>query len=593
MNDEMALEEEFAKAPLTRATWGRLLRYLSPHRKPLLFALAIEALWVCSMLTDPWLLKKAVDGPLMDRDVPGVLLYVFWLAFSVAARVTVTIFELRISTRIGIDVLHRMRRDVFDHLQRLSMRYYDRTKQGRILARADRDVDSLEHLLTWGPVILVSMGSSMVLAFARLSFSHGYLAPWVLAALPVLWGLTRLFEKVGFPAYRRIRETHSAISSHVAEHITGVRVVKAFAAEERASERLYVLQRAYRGAILRGAWVTGAYVPCLSIAIQTLVVAAVVLGAGRVVDAGMSVGDLLESVLLLGFVLSPVEGLGGLYNECLIAGAAAERIFLLLDTAPEVADAPDVTDPGRLRGEVEFEGVSFSYEPSGSGGRQLEDVSFHARPGERVALVGHTGAGKTSILNLLARFYAPQAGTIRFDGRDARTIPSAALHRQMGIVLQENFLFAGSVLENLRFVRGDLSEADARAGFAALGCLEVLDGLAAGLATDVGERGANLSEGERQIVCFVRAHLAEPSILILDEATSAVDTRTETLLLRALRALSHRQTTFVIAHRLSTVRDADLILVLENGRIAERGRHDDLLARGGVYAHLYGEYAKS
>lgn len=592
MTAEMDLEEEFAKVPLTRATWGRILRYLAPHKKQLLFALTIEALWVCSMLTDPWLLKKAVDGPLMDRDIPGVLVYVFWLAFSVVARVTVTIIELRISTRIGIDVLHRMRRDVFDHLQRLSMRYYDRTKQGRILARADRDVDSLEHLLTWGPVVLVSMGSSLVLAFARLSFSHSYLAPWVLAALPVLWGLTRLFEKVGFPAYRRIRETHSAISSHVAEHITGVRVVKAFAAEDRASAQLSVLQRAYRGAILRGAWVTGAYIPCLSIAIQILVVAALVLGAGRVVDAGMSVGDLLESVLLLGFVLSPVEGLGGLYNECLIAGAAAERIFLLLDTSPEVADAPGVVDPGRLRGEVEFERVAFSYEPSGAGGRQLEDVSFHVRPGERVALVGHTGAGKTSILNLLARFYEPQEGAIRFDGKDVRTIPGAALHRQMGIVLQENFLFAGSVLENLRFVRADLMEAEARAGFAALGCLEVLDGLAAGLATDVGERGANLSEGERQIVCFVRAHLSEPSILILDEATSAVDTRTETLLLRALRALSHRQTTFVIAHRLSTVRDADLILVLENGRIAERGRHDDLLARGGVYAHLYSEYAK-
>ncbi len=299
-----------------------------------------------------------------------------------------------------------------------------------------------------------------------------------------------------------------------------------------------------------------------------------------------------EFVMLIGFVLSPVEGLGGLYNECLIAGAAAERIFLLLDTSPEVRDAAGVVDPGRLEGEVVFERVSFSYDPSGAAGRQLEDVSFHAAPGETVALVGKTGAGKTSVVNLVARFYEPQEGRVLFDGRDARTIPIAALHRQMGMVLQENFLFAGPVLENLRFVQADLTEEQARAGFAALGCTEVLDGLVDGLATDVGERGANLSEGERQIVCFVRALLARPSILILDEATSAVDTRTETVILRALRALASRQTTFIVAHRLSTIREADKILVLEAGRVVESGTHDSLMARGCVYTNLYREYAR-
>jgi ATP-binding cassette subfamily B protein len=289
-------------------------------------------------------------------------------------------------------------------------------------------------------------------------------------------------------------------------------------------------------------------------------------------------------------VLGPVEGLGGLYNESLVAGAAAERIFLLMDTSPEVKDAAESVDPGRLRGDIEFDDVSFAYEPDGRHGNQLDGVSFRVAPGETVALVGHTGAGKTSIVNLVARFYEAQRGVVKIDGRDIRAIPQSSLHRQMGMVLQESFLFAGSVLDNLRFVRPDLTEAEAKLGFSDLGCAEILHGLPQGLNTDVGERGANLSEGERQIVCFVRALLARPSILILDEATSAVDTRTEALILHALRELASRQTTLVIAHRLSTIRHADRILVMAKGRVVEQGTHEALLAADGTYADLYREY---
>ena len=557
------------------------------------FALFIEFAWVCLMLVDPWMIQRAVDGPLRALDAGGVALWAAAIAANVVVRGTITVFELRATNRIGVEVLHAIRKDVFDHIQRLSMRYFDRTKQGRILARADRDVESLEHLITWGPVIFVSLTSSMVLGFVRLSWQRPALLPWVSCAVPLLWGVTRVFERYGFPAYRKIRETHAAISSHVAESITGVRVIKAFSAEERETARLDALQAAYRAAVLKGARIANGFVPSLALIVNALLIVTLVTGASDVLAGTLTVGLLLESVLLLGFVLGPVEGLGSLYNESLIAGAAAERIFLLLDTEPEVRDLPGVVDPGRLSGRVEFDDVSFGYDPAGDGeSRQLRHVSFSVAPGERVALVGKTGAGKTSILNLLARFYEPQQGAIRYDGKDARTIPLAALHRQMGIVLQENFLFAGSILDNLRFVRPDLSEAQARAGFQALGCLEVLEGFAHGLLTDAGERGANLSEGERQIVCFVRAHLADPTILILDEATSAVDTRTEALILRALDALASRRTTFVIAHRLSTVRHADRILVLDAGHVVEQGRHDDLLRAGGTYAALYREYAR-
>jgi len=590
-HDEIALEEEFARVSLKRSTMRRLAKYIRPQRRLLLSALALEIVWVCSMLFEFRLVRLAIDGPLTAHDAAGMWKMAAWLAGNIALRVVLTILELGFSTKAGIQIIHAIRQDVFDHVQRLSMRYFDRTKQGRIIARADRDVETLEHLIMWGPIIMVSLGFSMVAGFSVIFVQNPRLAAWFLPAIPIVWFTTRLFQKLGFPPYRRQREAHSAISSHVAETITGVRVVKAFGAEQRELTRLETMQRTYRQAVLAGARIAGAYIPALSITFQAVLIAIFVLGGRQVIDGDLQIGELLEFVFLLGFILGPVQGLGGLYNESLIAGAAAERIFLLLDTEPEVIDRENCVEPGRLQGRVEFDRVSFSYDPDGKAGRQLHDVSFVAPAGGTVALVGPTGAGKSSIANLVARFYEAQEGVVRIDGHDVRDLKLASLHRQMGIVLQESFLFAGTVLENLRFVKADLTEEQALAAFQELGCEEVLAGFADGLMTEVGERGASLSEGERQIVCFVRALAGDPSILILDEATSAVDTHTEILILRALRRLSRHQTTFVIAHRLSTIRDAALILVVGDGRIVESGTHDELLDKEGAYAELYAEYA--
>ena len=544
------------------------------------------------MLLDPWLIKQAIDGPLVAGNAEGVLVFCGLMAINVLFRAALTRVELRITTRIGVFVQDAIRRDVFSHIQRLSMRYFDRNKQGRIIARADRDVETLEHLTMWGPIVIVSLVFSILFGLTRLAMSNAQLALWIVGAMPIVWVISRIFHRWGMPAYRRVRETQAAISAGVAECITGVRVVQAFSAEQRELDALRKRQGVYRGAVMHGARISGSYIPTLSLVFQGLMLAILVLGGKQVVDGTATIGSLFEFVLLIGFVLGPVEGLGSLYNESMVAGAAAERIFLLMDTEPEVQDGVKTVATGRLSGRIEFDGVHFAYDREARNGWQLHDVNFSVEPGKALALVGHTGAGKTSIVNLVARFYEAQEGRVLIDGIDIRTIPLAELHRQMGMVLQENFLFAGSVLENLRFVRPGLTAEDALAGFTELDCAEIVEGFVNGLETDVGERGANLSEGERQIVCFVRALLADPAILILDEATSAVDTRTEALILRALRRLAHHQTTVIIAHRLSTIRDADNILVMRDGQPVEQGSHDELFQKGGAYAELYAEYVQ-
>jgi len=372
--------------------------------------------------------------------------------------------------------------------------------------------------------------------------------------------------------------------------VNGIRVTQGFVREQTNAGLFHELIKDHFRYNLDVARAAGIFIPLLEFKTQLFVAVVLFLGGWRVLSGASEVEDLYHFLLMAGVFFSPVQALASQYNAALSAMAGAERVFGLLDTPPDWVDPPDAIVPDALRGEVEFRGVTFGYDPSKP---VLHDVSFKAEPGQTIALVGHTGSGKSSIINLISKFYLPTSGQILIDGQDITTLSSEGLRRHLGIVLQENFLFTGTVLDNVRMGKPEATREQVVAACRDLDCLDLLACLPDGFNTVVGERGAGISQGQRQLVCFTRAMLANPRILILDEATSAVDALTEARIQASLERLVANRTSFVVAHRLSTICTADVVLVLDHGRIVERGTHDELLAAGGAYADLYRQFVRT
>lgn len=598
------LTEETARPTHVGTTLRRLLTYFRPFWSLLAVVGGLIVVSTGLQLAAPYLTGVAVDQFIAPGDQPRPA----WLAWllppdvSRAGGLTVTMLVLLgvyvlnwaatagqfyLMTLVGQRVLLHMRTQIFERIETLSLRFFDQHEAGDLMSRLVNDTQVINQAFSGGIVRLASMGLSLVGIVAAMLGLNWRLALVSFTVLPVMVLTTTAFSRRARAAFRRTRQTIGEVSAELQENISAVREVQAFAREEASVAEFRTVNAANRDANVQAQSILSAFSPTLDV--LSTVALAIVAGYGgylalRFDPPLVSVGVIVSFLIYVRRFYEPIQMIANLYTQLQAAIAGAERIFELLDTQPEITDAPGAVPLPPVRGRVEFDRVSFAYQ---DGEPVLQDVSLVAEPGQTIALVGPTGVGKTTLVSLLTRFYDVDEGAIRVDGYDVREVTRESLRQQMGVVLQDTFLFSGTVLDNIRYGRLEASDAEVIAAARLANADQFIARLPEGYQTQLGERGHNLSQGQRQLIAIARAVLADPRILILDEATSSVDTRTERLIQRALDDLLKGRTSFVIAHRLSTIRDADQVLVLERGRIVERGTHEELLAAGGLYYDLY------
>ena len=561
----------------------RLLAYLRPHKRMIALAIVMVSIGSGANVAGPLLLKIGIDEGIANRDfdtlstvgaVYLLTLFVMWAG---------TYFQVRISATIGQASLLRLRNDLFAKLNRLSLSYFTRHPLGAVMSRVTNDVDVISEFVTMGVVSLVTDVFILLIIVIMMFLLDAKLAAVTLIMLPVMWAASRFFSAKARNAFRDVRSTVGDVYANLQESIDGVRVTQSFGRERTNASRFEATNQANVAASVRAGAIVSGFIPVIDTISAIATALVVVVGGSLVVGGETEVGVLVAFIALVARFFQPIQQLTRFYNQLQSTMAAGEKIFELLDEPEEISDSPTAMEMPRIDGRVEFDNVTFAYD----GTDVLRDVSFIAEPGQRVALVGPTGAGKTTTINLLARFYDADAGEVRIDGHPIRSVTQHSLRSQLGIVPQDSFLFSASIYENIVFGRPEASEQDVIEAAKAVGAHDFIQELPNGYQTDVRERGARLSVGQRQLICFARALLADPRILILDEATSSVDARTERTIQDGLEHLMRGRTSFVIAHRLATVRGADLILVFQDGEVVERGAHADLLAQRDLYYKLY------
>jgi ATP-binding cassette subfamily B protein len=572
----------------TRRRLGLLWGLTRPYRPRTALSVVSLLIATATALLPPYLAKYALDDAVNGHGGARLVLVVVIFVAAGLANWGMTYVETYLTGWVGERILADLRVRLFSHLQRLSLGFYERNRAGVIISRLTNDVEAIDQLVTDGVTSLVQNTLTLLGTAIILFILDWRLALATCSVIPLMAVATALFRTRSARAYGAVRERLGLVTATLAEDIAGMRVVQAFTREQEAFDNFRAVALRYRAANMQTIVLNGIYFPIVDL-LSTVALAVVLAYGGHLYFGGsVTLGTLFAFMLYVQNFFDPVQALSQLYNTFLSATAALDKIMGVLDEAPEVLDRPGARELAHIEGRVAFDGVRFTY---GRGDEVLHGIDLDVPAGTTVALVGHTGAGKSTIAKLLARFYEPTHGRITIDDVDLNDVSQASLRRQLGVVPQEGFLFAGTVAENIAFGRPDATVDEIVRAAQTVGAHEFILRLEDGYETQLGERGSRLSLGQRQLIAFARALLADPRILILDEATSSVDIGTERRIERALRVLLAERTAFIIAHRLSTIRDADLIVVLEHGRVVEQGSHEELLAYRGLYTSLYGDWA--
>ena len=573
--------------PLDFSIIRRLFGFTGHHRQVRNALFVLVGLRAVQLPLVTWATARVISGPIADHDALGTLLGALgFLAFAGFTELCF-VYRMRMALELGERVVQDLRNEIYAHLLRLPLSFFKRTQVGRLIGRITSDVDVVRTgVQDVAFVSAVQLGNLVVSALLMLYYDWKLFLVVVVMA-PMLWFIVRHFRQRLSAAYRAQQESFSRVTATLAESVNGIREIQGFVRQDVNGGLFGQLIHDHSRYNMGAARHSAIFQPLLEFNGQLFLAILLVAGGYQALTHEVKLEALIQFFFLSNALFAAIPNIGNQYNQALTAMAGAERVFALLDTQPDWQDDASATPLENLRGAVEFKKVGFEYVP---GRPVLNSISFAVTPGQTLALVGQTGSGKSTIVNLIAKLYLTTSGVVAIDGRDIRSISGASLHQHIACVTQENFLFSGSVLENIRLARPSASDDEVKQAVRALDVLDLIEDLPQGFATEVGERGAGISLGQRQLVCFARAMLRNPSILLLDEATSSVDAMTEARIQAALLKLLAGRTSFVVAHRLSTIRHADQVLVLDHGRIIERGNHTSLLAQAGKYAHMYRQF---
>ena len=576
-------EDEWQSDVKKSVTISRLLTYLLPYKKEIVIVLFIMAYCVAVSLVNPLFIESAVDDHITTKDLPGLVrLIIIALSVNVIWIILVKI-RMRIMAKVSNNAIKNIREELYEHLQTLDFKFFDSKPTGKILSRVIGDVNSLKDVLSNLVLTMIPDGILLIAIVVVMLIKDWRLALPAMAGFPLLIISLLTLENLCHKNWKVVRKKSSNLSAFIHEEIAGIRIVKSYSAEDETLETFDELIGEHKKSFLKAVRINDLYSPFIEIGWAISSFAMYFVGIKVVGTENLSVGTLLAFGTYIGLFWQPIANLGDFYNQLITNIAAAERVFEVIDSDPLIKDEDTVIEMPDIEGSVEFKDVSFSYE---DGVPVLKNVSFKIKPGETIALVGPTGAGKTTVVNLISRFYDVTCGEVLIDGYNVKDVTIESLRDQMGIMTQDNYLFSGTIKENIRYGKLDATDEEIERAAKTVNAHEFIMKLEKGYDTELSERGSGLSVGQRQLIAFARTILSDPKILILDEATSSIDTRNELMVQAGIAAILKNRTSFVIAHRLSTIRSADRIFVVDDGKILEEGNHEELMAKRGIYYRL-------